>query len=95
VLSALPGRQELAQTLADGLRRAVRGVHEPRPNGVDGPRGVRYRDKPGTVYQFTSNTSATVQVRNATVGTIPTRTCRSTHAAEKQILSGVDTISRR
>jgi hypothetical protein len=53
------------------------------------------RDGFRNVYEFTSNTSATVNIRNRTEGTIPTRTCRSTHAAEKQILSGISAISRR
>jgi hypothetical protein len=53
------------------------------------------RDNSRNVYEFTSNTSATINVRNPADGTIPTRTCRSTHAAEKQILSGISAISRR
>jgi hypothetical protein len=53
------------------------------------------RDNSRNVYEFTSNTSATINVRNPAEGTIPTRTCRSTHAAEKQILNGISAISRR
>lgn len=53
------------------------------------------RDHSRNVYEFTSNSSATVTIRNPTAGTIPTRTCRSTHAAEKQIITGIGAISKR
>jgi len=53
------------------------------------------RDNSGTVYEFTSNAAATVSPKDPTAGTLPTRTCRSTHAAEKQILTGIGAISSR
>lgn len=53
------------------------------------------RDNSRDVYDFTSNTSATVYVRNPARGTMPTRTCRSTHTAEKQILNAISAIASR
>lgn len=53
------------------------------------------RDNSGDVYSFTSNSPATIEVNDRARGTIPTRTCRSTHAAEKQILTGISAISSR
>lgn len=53
------------------------------------------RDGAGNVYEFTSNAPATIHPDDLAPGTIPTRTCRSTHAAEKQILTGISAISSR
>lgn len=46
-------------------------------------------DDNGTVYQFTTNQSATAQPRNRAAGTIRTRTCQANHEGERAFVAGV------
>jgi hypothetical protein len=87
-------RDELAFVLDGQMNLFVQSLGPRRTQVRVTTRYVR-RDNSRNVYEFTSNSSATIDVRDAAQGTIPTRTCRSTHAAEKQILAGISAISRR
>jgi len=67
-------------------------------NGTTGVRvSTNYvlRDNAGTVYNFRENTAATVEPHNRASGSAPTRTCQSTQAAERQVITQIDALSSR
>ena len=47
----------------------------------------------GNEYLFQTNDSATIRVEQPAPGTIPTRTCKPTHAAEQTILNAIDAMA--
>ena len=47
----------------------------------------------GNEYLFQTNDSATILVEHPAPGTIPTRTCQPTHAAEQTILNAIDALA--
>jgi hypothetical protein len=53
------------------------------------------RDESGNVYDFTTDTPATVAVNDPARGTQATRTCQSSQVAEKTILTGIEAVSSR
>ncbi|MCF6250110.1 MAG: hypothetical protein L3J75_02395 [Methylococcaceae bacterium] len=53
------------------------------------------RDDSGNVYSFRENNPAIVHIKNRTKGTPLTRTCQSTQAAEKIIITGIDAFSKQ
>jgi len=53
------------------------------------------RDNAGTVYNFRENAADTVEPRDRAAGSAPTRTCQSTQAAERQVITQIDGLSSR
>ncbi len=53
------------------------------------------RDNSNNVYEFTTDSPATLKPKNWSTGTPPMRTCQSTHEAEERILTGIAAISSR
>ena len=51
------------------------------------------RNKNGNVWQFTTNERSVIDLENAAAGTVPNRTCQSTHEAERLILTGVEAVA--
>ena len=52
------------------------------------------RNNSGQVWQFTTNERATVDLgTTGAAGTLPTRTCQSTHEAERLILTGIEAVA--
>lgn len=52
------------------------------------------RNSVGNVWQFTTNERATVDIGSTgAAGTVPTRTCQSTHEAERLILTGIEAVA--
>ncbi len=55
----------------------------------------RLRGNSGTVYSFRENEPATVEPKNRAEGTLATRTCQSTQAAERKIITGIDALASK
>lgn len=71
-------------------------VQERGPNLTDVRIDSLYilRNSSGNVWQFTTNERATVDLGSSgAAGTIPTRTCQSTHEAERLILTGIEAVA--
>ena len=51
------------------------------------------RNDSGSVWQFTTNDRSVLDVGNPATGTVPRRTCQSSHEAERRILTGIEAVA--
>lgn len=83
---------EVGASLVAKMNIRVRKVSSNRTDVIVSARYV-LADSTGDRWVFSSGNSATIQPRNRTPGSPPTRTCQPTHKAERSIIEALDAIA--